>query len=174
MKHLTRIVLLGLLSCTCFACDFLNVIDNTLQIPGEKVEHVALSEDEYQVLNQIFTLSNPIMKKHVEKYEKLSEEVILIGSQQDLLYYCPDSITPPEIDFKNHCLIFSIVSTPTIQSTIRTVELYLQDNGTATFYTNIKAASMDNLVSLAFPYGVFDVPEEQIKQLKIIARRSWY
>lgn len=174
MKFLIRIGVLVALSYSLFACDFFNVPENDVQIKGEKIEQIQLSENDYQILNQIFTISNPIIKEEIKKYEKLSEEVILIGSTKELLYYCPDSITPPEIDFNSTCLIFSLVATPTTQSTIRNVELYLQANGTATFYTNLKMISMDNIVSLAVPYGIFKIHEDKIKHLKIIARRSWY
>lgn len=174
MKQMVKILVVIVITFTCAACNFLDVPDNEAQIKGEQVEMLSMTSEEHQVMQQIFTKANPIMQEYIKTFDRLSEEVILIGSQSELLAFCPDSITPPEIDFKNNCLIFAIVTTPTSQSEIRNIELYLQDNGTATFYTNIRTASMDNIVGLAFPYAVFDVSEEEIDDLKIIARRSWY
>lgn len=156
------------------ACDFLNVPDNGPQIKGDVVDMIPLTSQQYEVLNRIFTLSNPKIKAKVDSYEKLSEEVLMVSTQRELQSLCPEGVTAPAIDFQQHCFIYAFVATPTSQSEIRDVKLYLQKDGTATFYAHMLATSVDPLIGLAIPYGVFDVPESKIKELEIVSRTVFY
>ena len=163
-------LLIGMLS----ACDFLQVPDNGPVIAGKKIERVDFTQQEHEAMQQILTLQNPIVKDLVYSYDKLAEEVILIGSPSEWQALCPDSVQAPVIDFERHCLIFGMVATPATQSEVRLVELYCQDNGEATFYTEILSTSVDGKVGLAFPYAVFDIPADRINQLEILARNRFY
>jgi hypothetical protein len=95
------------------ACNFFEVPDNGPIIKGVQVENIDFTKDDYDALQQIFTLKNPIMKELVYSYEKLSEEVLLIGSQAELQKLCPDSVQVPVIDFEHHCFIFALVASKT-------------------------------------------------------------
>lgn len=173
MKKCIYFLLITLVS-TFVACDFFNVPEKGPQINGDLVDMIPLSNQQCEVLNSIFTLSNPKMKAKVDSYEKLSEEVLIISTQRELQALCPEGVTAPIVDFQHHCFIYALVATPTSKSEVRTVELYLQKNGTATFYAQLFATSVDPLIGLAFPYGVFDVPESKIKQLEIKTRTVFY
>lgn len=156
------------------ACSFLEVDEGGVKIDGEPVDIVLFDEEGHAVMQQIFTRSNPIVKEYINKIDKLSEEVILIGSQSELLKFCPDSITPPNIDFQNNCLIVGVVVTPTTKSSVREIELYLQDNGEATFYTRIISSAIDGVKGVTFPYAVFSIPADKIKKLEIMSRVSFF
>ena len=156
------------------SCDFFNVPDNKPIIKGEKVTRLDLTQQEHDVMHQIFTKANPVMREYIKKYDRLSEEVVMITSKNELLAFCPDSITPPEIDFEKNCLVFGMVATPTSRTDIKEVDLYVQENGEATFYSLMIAASMDNVIGLAFPYGVFAISGDEISKLKIQTTKRFY
>lgn len=182
MKHIVQSKNYFLLTCGAIfvfsfllaACSFLEVDTDGLNIKGDAVELIYFTEEEHTTMQQIFTRSNPIMREYIDNIDKLSEEVILIGSEKELIKFCPDSITPPNIDFQNRCLIVGLVVTPTSRSDIKEIELYVQDNGDATFYTRIISSYIDGVKGIAFPYAVFAVPANKINNLEILSRVSFY
>ena len=174
MKQLVKYMCLLVAMFAMAACDFLNVPDHGPQIKGDEVEMIPLTSQQYEVLSRIFTLSNPKIKAKVDSYDKLSEEVLMVSTQRELQSLCPEGVTAPTIDFQQHCFVYAFVATPTLKSEIREVKLYLQKNGTATFFAHILATSVDPLIGLAIPYGVFDVPESNIKDLEIVSRTVFY
>lgn len=173
-KQILKYASLIVIVCVVSACGFFNVPDDGPQIEGEPVDKVALSQQQHDLLQQILTLKNPKICEIVNSYDELSSEVFLVSSRQEFKAICPDSLIMPDIDFKSHCLVYGLVATPTSRSEIKKVELYLQNNGAATFYTEIFAASTDPLVGLAFPYAVFKVSGDDIKKLKIISKIRFY
>lgn len=177
MKKIQNIWIVGLIiaiSIGINACGFLDVDENGISIAGEKVEKVLLTQQENEVLQQILSRKNPLMSEFIKTFESISEEVILIGSQEELLEICPDSITPPTIDFQQHCLIYGLVATPTSTSLTREVELFLQENRDATFYAKLVANSIDGVLGLAFPYAVFAIPKDKIRDLDIQTQNVFF
>ena len=176
MKQFLKYSFLAAVAVMFAACDFLNVPDNGPVIKGDQVAAVKLNPQQQDSMDKIFSLSNPVMKARVEtlKNDKNSKNVYLIGSQSELLALCSDVLTPPEIDFKHHVVIYGLVALPTSQGVSRKVELYLQNNGDATFYAEILATSVDPLIGMAIPYGVFEVSEVKIKHLDMQSRTVFY
>ena len=173
-RNIRKYIVFSIVVLMLSACNFFEVPDNGPIIKGVQVENIDFTKDDYDALQQIFTLKNPLMKELVYSYEKLSEEVLLIGSQAELQKLCPDSVQVPVIDFERHCFIFALVATPSTQSEVRKVELYLQDTGEATLYTEILSTSMDGKVGLAMPYAVFNLHADRIKNLKILSKNRFY
>ena len=77
-------------------------------------------------MQQILSESNPLMYNYIHDSEEfIKEEVRMICSQEELQAICPEGITPPEIDFQNHCLIYAIAYSPVHNYEIKKVELFL-------------------------------------------------
>ena len=138
-------------------------------IAGESVKKITLNKPVKEAMQQILSESNPLMYSYIhDSEESIKEEVRMICSQEELQAICPEGITPPEIDFQNHCLIYAIAYSPVHNYEIKKVELFLQESGTATFYVDLKGTSPYNTIAYAFPYAIFSVSKEDIKELKII------
>lgn len=137
-----------------------------LPIAGKSVKKLALNKPSKEAMQQIMSTSNPLMYNNIQ--ESFKDEVRMICSQEGLQAICPEGVTPPEIDFQNHCLIYAIAYSPVSDYEIKKAELFLQENGTATFYVDLKGTSPYNTIAYAFPYAIFSVSKEDIKELKII------
>ena len=141
-------------------------------IAGESVEKITLNKPVKEAMQQILSESNPLMYSYIHDSEEfIKEEVRMICSQEELQAICPEGITPPEIDFQNHCLIYAIAYSPVLNYEIKKVELFLQESGTATFYIDMKGTSPYSAIAYAFPYAIFRVAKEDIKELKISVYR---
>lgn len=141
-------------------------------IAGESVKKITLNKPIKEAMQQILSESNPLMYSYIHNSEEfVKEEVRMICSQEELQAICPEGITPPEIDFQNHCLIYGIAYSPVDSYEIKKVELFLQDNGIATFYIDMKGMSPYSAVVYAFPYAICKVAKEDIKELKISVYR---
>ena len=159
-------MVMGLVSCE-------PVVDaDGTPIAGESVKKVVLNKQDKETMQQILSESNPLMYGYIHGSEGfVKEEVHMICSQEELQAICPEGITPPEIDFQNHCLIYGIAYSPVDSYEIKKVELFLQDNGIATFYIDMKGMSPYSAVVYAFPYAICKVAKEDIKELKISVYR---
>ena len=141
-------------------------------IAGESVKKITLNKPVKEAMQQILSESNPLMYSYIHDSEEfIKEEVRMICSQEELQAICPEGVTPPEIDFQNHCLIFAVAYSPVSNFEIKKVELLLQENGIATFYVELKGTSPYDSIEWAFPYAIFDVSAEEIKELKINVNR---
>lgn len=80
-RNIRKYIVFSIVVLMLSACNFFEVPDNGPIIKGVQVENIDFTKDDYDALQQIFTLKNPIMKELVYSYDKLSEEVLLIGSQ---------------------------------------------------------------------------------------------
>ena len=141
-------------------------------IAGESVKKITLNKPVKEAMQQILSESNPLMYSYIHNSEEfVKEEVRMICSQEELQAICPEGVTPPEIDFQNHCLIFAVAYSPVSNFEIKKVELLLQENGIATFYVELKGTSPYDSIEWAFPYAIFDVSAEEIKELKINVNR---
>ena len=146
--------------------------EDGLPIAGKPVKKVALSKQDKEAMQQILSESNPLMYSYIhDSEESIKEEVRMICSQEELQAICPEGITPPEIDFQNHCLIYAIAYSPVSHYEIKKVELFLQESGTATFYIDMKGTTPLTTIAYAFPYAIFRVAKEDIKELKISVYR---
>ena len=146
--------------------------EDGLPIAGKPVKKVALSKQDKETMQYLISADNPALYIRIDQSDKFfKEKVRLISCPEELQAICPEGVTPPEIDFQNHCLIFAVAYSPVSDFEIKKVELLLQENGIATFYVELKGTSPYDSIEWAFPYAIFDVSAEEIKELKINVNR---
>ena len=165
----------------CIACKPVNQPD-----PEYVFEKITLSDEDKAALDQIFSEGNGAIRDYVipllsrddcekcreGKHKDLTERsnshtiVEIIDSKKELLAICPDGVKLPNLDFKNYCIVWAGVQTPSSGNSFTSADLEDLGNGEYVFRCTIRISSINCAIGYVFPYAVYSIPKEQIKSLE--------
>lgn len=175
----TRILLIAIIAIVCIGCKQGNQTEYVF-------EKITLSNEDKAALDQIFSEHNNAIRDYVmpllshDDCEKCSEGkhkdltecsnshtiVEIIDSKKELLAICPEGVKLPNLDFKNYCIVWAGVQTPSSGNSFTSADLEDLGNGEYVFRCTIRISSINCAIGYVFPYAVYSIPKELIRDIE--------